>query len=205
MEFTLKEEIKISLQNYYAQQKKPPQVEEGIEWVKQQFQLDASEERLLFYLVQGAFAKAAQNTSDLAEKQCISSPPTRVAEGILFAGPGEDPPDLHAAPHQTAVLGAFGTGSEQSFLGHEDCILVIQNTQGFHLITLIGNEGFTPCTGCGLPLAGPSRLEVFELGIPLLPIPSNIAEVFYPQVWKRQTNVESPKRKKVHPDQLPLF
>jgi hypothetical protein len=123
------------------------------------------------------------------------------------------------ALHTTALVGSIpGPGNlallyqyQRPVFCHEneECKRNIGETfmgRGLVPFTMTGNEGYAPCHGCGLPVAGPSSKE--SSTHPPLPIPADIAEMFYGS-QRRYPFQPAPcpgqTRKKKKPAQLSLF
>jgi hypothetical protein len=122
--------------------------------------------------------------------------------------------------HSTALVGSVpGPGNlatlyeyQEPFLCHEDqnCIQMVGETfrdKKPTPIRLTGNEGYAPCGGCGLPVAGPSFSESFAH--PPLPVPEDIADMLYgEEQWPQFRAPAKPKqtRKRARVEgQLSLF
>ena len=116
---------------------------------------------------------------------------------------GSIPGPLHLAPLYQYQRPVFCHEDEQ-------CKRNIGETfmdRGLALFTMTGNEGYAPCHGCGLPVAGPSSKEV-EQGHPMLPVPADIAEMLYGSQSRypfQPTSNQRQTRKKRQPEQLLLF
>lgn len=74
-----------------------------------------------------------------------------------------------------ALLGTYPC--RLPFLCHKECLERLEHTRFTSEIRLGGREGYTPCEGCGYPLAGPSATESWTH--PPLFIPCDIAAIFY--------------------------
>lgn len=78
--------------------------------------------------------------------------------------------------------------------------------RGLAPFVMTGNEGYAPCHGCGLPIAGPSPKE--SSTHPPLPIPADIAEMLYGSQSHypfQPASKQGRARKKKKPAQLSLF
>lgn len=123
------------------------------------------------------------------------------------------------ALHTTALVGSIpGPGNlaqlyqyQRPVFCHEDkeCQRNIGETfqdRGLVPFTMTGNEGYAPCHGCGLPIAGPSLKE--SATHPPLPIPADIAEMLYGSQNRYPFQPDSNQcrtRRKKQPAQLSLF
>jgi hypothetical protein len=185
-------------------------------WAMQEMGISPDETRMVETLAYKSLMIIEEYQHQRAQAEAARRPQRREPsiKFILVVPPKGDQHFLHDSElaslclHQTALVGVPIGYLSRSFIVHDDpsCIKMMGDIQGKPApFKLIGNEGYTPCSGCALPLAGPSLAE--SLAHPPLPVPHDLAVLFYGgndlqfQSQARQTR----RKKQPAKEQLSLF